>query len=186
MHICSVIIYPLQKKFIGTSSIMARGKCRVLPTDSICQVVTGTAVIFHLAGRQDRQYVSPWNIIYNALSQFRTYFLHTIECSGYLPYLNLPYIQATDCDCNLIRAFEAFISLRNQSAKHPDSGCFDISGVVIGSALSKGWRSGPVAFLAGHFQRLDRNRKPRMKSFWHQGYRRIGFRTVFSAIYFPQ
>ena len=59
---------PAGKKFIGTSSILARGKCRVLPTDPICQVVTGTAVIFHLAGRQDRQYVSPWNIIYNALS----------------------------------------------------------------------------------------------------------------------
>ena len=43
-------------------------ECRVLPTDPICQVVTGTAVIFHLAGRQDRQYVSLLNIIYNALS----------------------------------------------------------------------------------------------------------------------
>ena len=30
------------------------------------------------------------------------------------------------------------ISPRNQSAKHPDSVCFGISGVVIGSALSKG------------------------------------------------
>ena len=68
MQICSVIIYPLGKKFIGTSSILARGKCCVLPTDPICQVVTGTAVIFHLAGRQDRQYVSLLNIIYNALS----------------------------------------------------------------------------------------------------------------------
>ena len=50
------------------------------------------------------------------------------------------------------------ISPRNQSAKHPDSGCFGISEVVIGSALSKGWRSGPEAFRAGHFWRLDRNR----------------------------
>ena len=57
-----------KKKFIGTSSILARGKCRVLPTDPMCQVVTGTAVIFHLAGRQSRQYVSLLNIIYNALS----------------------------------------------------------------------------------------------------------------------
>ena len=55
------------------------------------------------------------------------------------------------------------ISPRNQSAKHPDSGCFAVSRVVIGSALSKGWRSGPEAFRAGHFLRLDRNRKPRMK-----------------------
>ena len=47
-------------------------------------------------------------------------------------------------------------SPRNQSAKHPDSGCFGISGVVIGSALSKGWRWGPEAFRAGHFLRLDR------------------------------
>ena len=61
-------VYPLEKKFIGTSSILARGKCCLLATDSICQVVTGTAVIFYLAGRQDRQYVSPLNMIYNALS----------------------------------------------------------------------------------------------------------------------
>ena len=26
---------------------------------------------------------------------------------------------------------------------------------------------------AGHFLRLDRNRKPRMKSLWHPGYRRV-------------
>ena len=43
------------------------------------------------------------------------------------------------------------ISPRNQSAKHPDSGCFGISGVLTGSGLSKGWRSGPEAFRAGHF-----------------------------------
>ena len=61
-------LYPVEKKFIGTSSILARAKCRLLPTDSTCQVVTGTTVIFHLAGRQDCQYVCPWNIIYNALS----------------------------------------------------------------------------------------------------------------------
>ena len=41
------------------------------------------------------------------------------------------------------------ISPRNQSAKYPDSGCFSISGVVIGSALSKGWRSGPRGFSRG-------------------------------------
>ena len=35
MHICSVIIYPLEKKFIGTSSSLAQGKSRVLPTDSL-------------------------------------------------------------------------------------------------------------------------------------------------------
>ena len=53
---------------------------------------------------------------------------------------------------------------RNQSAKHPDSGCFSISGVVNGSALSNGWRSGPGAFRAGHFIRFNRNRKPGVKS----------------------
>ena len=42
-------------------------------------------------------------------------------------------------------------SPRNRSAKHPASGCFGIGGAVIGSALSKGWRSGPEAFRAGHF-----------------------------------
>ena len=107
---------------------------------------------------------------------------------------------------------EHSICPRNQfTAKHPDSGCFSISGVVICSALSKGWRSGPEAFCAGHlaweqallfgrvkrvsrerasgpslarsrearfacsqatghFLRLNRNRKPRMKSLWHPGY----------------
>ena len=45
------------------------------------------------------------------------------------------------------------------SAKHPDSGCFGISGVVIGLALSKRWRSGPEASRAGHFLRPDRNQK---------------------------
>ena len=35
MHISSVVIYPLEKKFIGTSSILARGKSRVLPTDPL-------------------------------------------------------------------------------------------------------------------------------------------------------
>ena len=54
------------------------------------------------------------------------------------------------------------ISPRNQSAKHPDSGCFGVRWVVIGSALSKEWRSGPEAFPACHLLRLDRNRKPGM------------------------
>ena len=43
-------------------------------------------------------------------------------------------------------------SPRNQSAKHPDSGCLRIRGVVIGSALSKRSRSSPEAFRAGHFE----------------------------------
>ena len=43
-------------------------------------------------------------------------------------------------------------SPRNQSEKHPDSGCLGISGVVIGLALSKGSLSGPEAFRAGHFE----------------------------------
>ena len=43
------------------------------------------------------------------------------------------------------------ISPRNQSAKHPESGCFSTSGVVIGLALSKRWHSGPEAFRVGHF-----------------------------------
>ena len=45
-------------------------------------------------------------------------------------------------------------SPRNQSSKHPDSGCLGISRVVNGSALSKGSRSGPEAFRAGHFEDL--------------------------------
>ena len=78
------------------------------------------------------------------------------------------------------------ISPGNQSAKHPDSGCFGISGVVIGSALSKGWRSGPEAFRAGHFLRLDRNRKQRMKSLWHPGYSysKLFFKNTIKVIRF--
>ena len=110
-----------------------------------------------------------------------------------LPYRNLLFVQASDIPNSLPKrenvlvtfkppAFRCIviviqsehlkhsISPRNQSAKHPDSGCFGISGVVIGSVLSKGWRSGPEAFRAGHFLRLDRNRKPLMKSRWHPGY----------------
>ena len=49
-------------------------------------------------------------------------------------------------------------SPKNQSAKHPDSGCLGISGVVIGSALSKGSRSGPEAFARVNLK--TRNRKP--------------------------
>ena len=51
MYICSVIIYPVEKKFIGTSSILAGDKSRVLPADPLfTTLVTGTAVIFHLEG----------------------------------------------------------------------------------------------------------------------------------------
>jgi len=35
MHICSVAIYPLEKKLIGRSSILAQGKSCVLPTDPL-------------------------------------------------------------------------------------------------------------------------------------------------------
>ena len=60
---------PAGEKIHWNKQHFGRGKCRVLPTDPICQVVTGTAVIFHLAGQQNRQYVSPLIvIIYNVLS----------------------------------------------------------------------------------------------------------------------
>ena len=35
IYICSVIIYLVEKKFIGTSSILAGGKSRVLPADPL-------------------------------------------------------------------------------------------------------------------------------------------------------
>jgi len=44
---------------------------------------------------------------------------------------------------------------------------------------SKGWRSGPEAFRAGRFLRLDENRKPRMKSLWHPGYDTPGVVDMF-------
>ena len=73
------------------------------------------------------------------------------------------------------------ISPENQSVKHP---CFGISGVVIGSALSKGWRSGPEAFRAEHFLRLDRNLKPRMKSLWHPPKKRQTTKTKLNRQHF--
>ena len=71
MRICSVIIYPLEKKFIEQAAFWEEVKVVCcLPTPFLhtgsCQVVTGTAVIFHLghlAGRQDRQYVFPYNAL---------------------------------------------------------------------------------------------------------------------------
>ena len=75
MRICSVmiLIYPLEKKFIGTSSILAGRKSRVLPPDPlfthcIMPVSNWNSSDFPLAGRQDRQYIFPLNIIYNVLS----------------------------------------------------------------------------------------------------------------------
>ena len=101
MQICSVIIYPLKKKFIGTSSILARGKCRVLPTDPICQVVTGTAVIFHLAGRQELpvclsfEYNLQCPLLVPHLFPPHHLLFHWLRL---LPYLHLPYIQVSDID----------------------------------------------------------------------------------------
>ena len=57
---------------------------------------------------------------------------------------------------------------RTNLQKHPDSGCLRISGVVIGSALSKGSRSGPEAFRAGHF--ADSKPETALKSLSHPGY----------------
>ena len=52
------------------------------------------------------------------------------------------------CDCNPIRAFETFYISKELISKTSRIG---ISGVVIGSALSKGWHFGPEAFCEGHF-----------------------------------
>ena len=174
--------------------------CLLIP---FCQVLTGTAVIFHSRLARPPICLS-FIVIYNALS----YFLHTIECSNDFGYCLIEIFRSyrhlifsilfqkvkTYVMCAWIVWIRSLspsnhprsdhapiviviqsehlkhsISPRNQSAKHPDSGCFGISGVVIGSALSKGWRSGPEAFRAGHFLRLDRDWKPCMKSLWHPG-----------------
>ena len=63
--------------------------------------------------------------------------------TGILDCLNLIFVtfkppasrSCAYCDCNPIKAFETF-----DISKEPIT-----SGVVIGSALSKGWRSGPEA-----------------------------------------
>ena len=54
------------KKFKFPKRSKNRIREQIMPT--ICQVESGTAVIFHRAGQQDCQYDFPLNIIYNALS----------------------------------------------------------------------------------------------------------------------
>ena len=56
------------------------------------------------------------------------------------------------CHCYLFRAFEASDISKEPTSKTSRFWMFGyISGVVIGLALSKGSRSGPEAFRAGHF-----------------------------------
>ena len=69
-----------------------------LPT-LLCEVVTGTALIFYLAGRQDRQYVPPLNIIYTMPSLSSAFIASTpsnVPVTLALPYLNPLYIKASD------------------------------------------------------------------------------------------
>ena len=104
-------IYPLEKNFIGTSSILAQGKSHVLPSDPfftycICQVVTGTGVIFHSQ---------------TARPPIRLSFAYNLKCPllvphlfpphhrmfqwlKLLPYLNLPFVQASDISNSLPRS----------------------------------------------------------------------------------
>ena len=106
MHVCSVKtknppeqILPLEKKFIGTSIILARGKTHVFPSDPLLHLhIPGSNwnssddQWFSIAGPQDCQFVFPLNIIDNALFLFCTYSLHTIKCSddfGYCSYSHL-------------------------------------------------------------------------------------------------
>ena len=65
------------------------------------------------------------------------------------------------CDCNPIRAFETFDISREPISRTSRFWMFWYKRNWLGAI--KGWRSGPEAFRAGHFLRLDRNRKPRMK-----------------------
>ena len=55
-------------------------------------------------------------------------------------------------DCYPIRVFETFDLRHLQGTNQQNIGYFSISGVVIGSALSKGSRTVPEAFRAGHFE----------------------------------
>ena len=90
MHVCSVKtknppeqILPLEKKFIGTSIILAQGKTHVFPSDPLLHLhIPGSNwnssddQWFSIAGPQDCRFVFPLNIIYNALFLFCTYSLH--------------------------------------------------------------------------------------------------------------
>ena len=111
LRICSVIIYPLEKKFIGTSSIWQEVKVVCcLPSPFLhtasCQVVTGTAVIFHLAGRQDRQCLSfEYNLQCPLLvTQLFPPLPRMFQWLRLLPYLNLLFVQASDISNSLQKA----------------------------------------------------------------------------------
>ena len=103
-------IYPLEKNVIGTSSILAQGKSHVLPsnpffTHCICQVVTGTGVIFH---SQTARPPIRLSFAYNFKCPLLVPHLfpphhRMFQWLQLLPYLNLSFVQASDISNSLPR-----------------------------------------------------------------------------------
>ena len=104
-------IYPLEKNVIGTSSILAQGKSHVLPsnpffTHCICQVVTGTGVIFH---SQTARPPIRLSFAYNFKCPLLVPHLfpphhRMFQWLQLLPYLNLSFVQASDISNSLPRS----------------------------------------------------------------------------------
>ena len=92
MHICSVIIYPLEKKFIGTNSSLTRGKSRVLLSDSLvihCPVATRTRPPICLSFDYNLQ--CPL-LVPHFSSTTLTPHHQMFQWLRLLPYLNLPFV----------------------------------------------------------------------------------------------
>ena len=157
MHICSVIIYPLEKRFIGTSTSLARDKNRVLPTDSLithcrCEVVTRTrppiclsfdynlqcpVLVPHhttpsnvpmtsaIALSKSSVRIGIWYFQFSSKKRKRTWCapgLFVFDClspSKHPRPDHAPIVVVIQSE-----HLKYSISQRNQSAKHPDSGCF--------------------------------------------------------------
>ena len=165
MHICSVIIYPSarwRKKFIGTSSILARSKCRRnwnssdFPSSRWARAPVCLSfgynlqfclLVLHLFPPHHRmfQWIRLFTLSKSSIHTGIWYFQFFHVCLDCLDLIFITFKPPAPRSCaycvTVIQSehLKHSISLRNQSAKYPDSGCFGISGVVIGSALSKGW-----------------------------------------------
>ena len=109
MRICSVIIYPLKKKFIGTSSILAGGKSRVLPADPLFTncIMPGSNwnssdFPFSRSARPPIRLSFEYNLQCPLLvSQLFPPLLRMFQWLWLLPYLNILFVQASDISSSL-------------------------------------------------------------------------------------
>ena len=102
-RICSVINYPLEKKFIGTSSILARSKSRVLPTDPLFTHCIMTGKNWNSSDFPSRRSARPpiclffeYNLQCHLLvTQLFPPHPRVFQWLRLFPYLNLFFVQAS-------------------------------------------------------------------------------------------